>query len=98
MNEGHLPSDKMIACRRTFQTIVRPGEALSAAAIQMLLMEFNTAVALAEDLEEEHRLLQSQIENLRVFTASRRLSPVSIPGSNVTVLMSRPTPSDGGSA
>ena len=87
MNVDHLLSDHLVELRRILAGVLHQGRTVRLGEVRLITEKLNTAVALAQEIEEENRILEHRLKAgrdvLRNRKAAADITDVA-PGDNVT--------------
>ena len=87
MNVDRLLSDHLVELRRTVATVLQQGRTVRLGEVKLVTEKLNTAVALAQEVEEENRILEHRLKAqgdvVRNRKAAADITDVAI-GANVT--------------
>ncbi|GLR51242.1 hypothetical protein KYK30_20420 [Shinella yambaruensis] len=87
MNTAFLLSDYLTELRRTLAGVLQHGRTVRLGEVQLITEQLNTAVALAQEVEEENRILEHRLsagrDDLRNRKAAADITDVAS-GDNVT--------------
>lgn len=87
MNVDHLLSDHLVELRRTLVGVLQQGRTVRLGEVHLVTHQVNTALALAQEIEEENRILEHRLkagaDGLRNRKAAADITDVAS-GDNVT--------------